>query len=572
MHPFRILVLLILLLPAAVCSYGQKKVTLSGYIRDAASGEALIAANVYIRELQQGAQTNYYGFYSVSAPQGIYHVVFTYVGYENIEQEMNLVESRTFDAELQPKGKLQEVEVRSTRDDENVKTTEMGTVSLSMDKIRTLPVIFGEVDVLKALQLMPGVQSSGEGNSGFYVRGGGPDQNLVLLDDAVVYNPGHLFGFFSVFNSDAVKNITLIKGSMPANYGGRLSSVVDVSMKEGNNKEFHAAGGIGLIASRLTIEGPIEKHKGSFVLSGRRTYIDLLVKPFAKGTNFEGSGYYFYDANLKANFAFNKKDRLYLSGYFGRDKFTFKSSVSSFNADIPWGNSTATLRWNHLFSDRLFMNASVIYNDYNFSFGGSQSDFELKLSSGIRDYSSKVDFDYYSSFNHHFKAGVNYTYHKFIPNQISGRTGDTELKPNNDLIKYGHEAGVYLLDDFDLAPWLRVNAGIRYSLFAQTGPYKRYFYDLNDIKTDSSYYGGGTVVKSYGGPEPRINLRFQLNSKSSIKASAVKSYQYIHLITNNGSTLPTDLWVPSTFRVRPQEAVQYSLGYFRNFLDNVVEG
>ena len=567
----RYLALVVVLFCSSV-AMGQKKVTLSGYMRDAQSGESLIAATVYIKELQIGAQTNTYGFYSVSVPAGSYTVIYSYVGYAMLTETMQLIESKTFNAELQNQSVMQEVEVVATsRTDENVQTTEMGTISMSVDQIKTLPVIFGEVDILKAMQLMPGVQSSGEGNSGFYVRGGGPDQNLVLLDDAVVYNPGHLFGFFSVFNSDAVKNISLIKGSMPASYGGRLSSVVDVSMKEGNVKEYHAQGGIGLIASRLTIEGPLEKHKGSFVLSGRRTYIDVLMKPFTGSGNFSGSGYFFYDANLKANFMFSKKDRLYLSGYFGRDKFTFNSTTSSFKANIPWGNSTATLRWNHLFSDRLFMNASTIYNEYQFEFGGSQNDFELKLASGIKDWNGKVDFDYYAGNNHHYKAGVNYIYHKFIPNQISGRTGNTELTPNNALIRYAHEAGVYIQDDFELTDWLRINAGVRYSMFAQAGPYWRYQYDLNQNKTDSTYYGSGSIVKSYGGLEPRLNMRFILDPMSSIKASVVKSYQYIHLITNNGSTLPTDLWVPSTFIVKPQEAWQYSLGYFKNFLDNKVE-
>ena len=567
----RYLALVVVLFCSSV-AMGQKKVTLSGYMRDAQSGESLIAATVYIKELQIGAQTNTYGFYSVSVPAGSYTVIYSYVGYAMLTETMQLIESKTFNAELQNQSVMQEVEVVATsRTDENVQTTEMGTISMSVDQIKTLPVIFGEVDILKAMQLMPGVQSSGEGNSGFYVRGGGPDQNLVLLDDAVVYNPGHLFGFFSVFNSDAVKNISLIKGSMPASYGGRLSSVVDVSMKEGNVKEYHAQGGIGLIASRLTIEGPLEKHKGSFVLSGRRTYIDVLMKPFTGSGNFSGSGYFFYDANLKANFMFSKKDRLYLSGYFGRDKFTFNSTTSSFKANIPWGNSTATLRWNHLFSDRLFMNASTIYNEYQFEFGGSQNDFELKLASGIKDWNGKVDFDYYAGNNHHYKAGVNYIYHKFIPNQISGRTGNTELTPNNALIRYAHEAGVYIQDDFELTDWLRINAGVRYSMFAQAGPYWRYQYDLNQNKTDSTYYGSGSIVKSYGGLEPRLNMRFILDPKSSIKASVVKSYQYKHHITNNGSTLPTDLWVPSTFIVKPQEAWQYSLGYFKNFLDNKVE-
>ncbi len=556
----------------SIIAFSQKKITLSGYVRDADNGEALISANVVIKDLQLVVQTNAYGFYSVTLPEGNHYLLSTYVGYTVFSQSLNITESRVINIELKPLTTLQEIEITSSRKDEHVKTTEMGTVSLSIEKIKTLPVIFGEVDILKALQLMPGVQSAGEGNSGFYVRGGGPDQNLVLLDDAVVYNPGHLFGFFSVFNSDAVKNICLIKGSMPANYGGRLSSVVDVSMKEGNSKEFHTEGGIGLIASRFLVEGPIKKNVGSFVLSARRTYIDILLKPFTNKSDFKGSGYFFYDANLKANLNLSKKDHVYLSGYFGRDHFKFTSQVSAFNADIPWGNSTATLRWNHLFNNKLFMNASAIYNDYKFQFGGSQNDFEVKLSSGIRDYNGKVDFDYYSSFNHHFKTGFNYTFHKFIPDQISGKSGDTELKPNNELIRYGHEAGIYLLDDFDVNSWLRINAGLRYSYFGQVGPYLHYNYNINDEKTDSTYYGNGKLVKSYGGLEPRLNMRFQLNNNSSIKISAVKSYQYIHLITNNGSTLPTDLWVPSSLLVKPQIAWQYSLGYFRNFMNNKVEG
>lgn len=548
----------------------QKKVTLSGYMRDGASSEALISATVYVKELGIGTQTNNYGFYSISMPAGNYTFIFSYVGYTTKTETMSLNESRTYNAEMQNQTVMKEVEINATRRDANVKNTEMGTISLSAEKIKTLPVIMGETDILKALQLLPGVQSAGEGNSGFYVRGGGPDQNLILLDDAVVYNTGHLFGFFSVFNTDAIKNVTLIKGGMPANYGGRLSSVVDVSMKEGNMKKYHAEGGIGLIASRLTVEGPIKKDKGSFMLSGRRTYIDALVKPFAKG-NFSGSGYHFYDANLKANYKVTDKDRIYLSGYFGRDKFLFKNKTGSFNVNIPWGNSTATLRWNHLFNDRLFLNATTVYNDYKFEFNAGQNDFDVKLSSGVRDYNAKVDLDYYSSFQHKIKGGIAYTYHKFIPNQVSGRTGAVALEPNNALIKFAHEGGAYIMDDFEPFKWLRVNAGLRYSWFGQIGPYTQYQYDFNKKKSDSTVYSKGEIVKNYGGPEPRLNLRFELSESSSIKASVARSYQYIHLVSNNGSTLPTDLWVPSTLLVQPQKAWQYSAGYFQNFLDNKIE-
>lgn len=563
-----IILLLLSVLPFLV--KGQKKVTLSGYVKEASSGEALIAATIYIKELEIGTETNNYGFYSISVLPGKYTVIYSYIGFGTHTEELSMIESRELNIEMENVAQMKEVEITATRRDQNVSGTEMGTISLSADKIKTLPVIFGESDILKALQLLPGVQSAGEGNSGFYVRGGGPDQNLILLDDAVVYNTGHLFGFFSVFNTDAIKNVTLIKGGMPANYGGRLSSVVDVSMKEGNLKEYHADGGIGLIASRLTFEGPIKKEKGSFMVSGRRTYIDVLAKPFAKG-QFAGSGYYFYDANLKANYKITEKDRVYMSGYFGRDVFIFKNQSGTFNVNVPWGNSTATLRWNHLFNNRLFLNTTAVYNDYQFAFDAGQGDFALKLSSGIRDYNGKADLDYYSSFNHHFKAGIAYTYHKFIPNQLSGRSGATELNPNNALIKYAHETGAYVTDDFEPFKWLRVEMGLRYSWFGQIGPYTNYEYDINRKKTDSTAYGAGEIVKTYGGAEPRLNLRFELGSNSSLKASVSKAYQYLHLVSNNGTTLPTDLWVPSTLYVQPQKSWQYSLGYFRNFLDNKLE-
>lgn len=567
---FQLLLLssIILLLP--IQSHAQKKVTLSGYLRDSGSSEALIAATIYVKELGIGTQSNNYGFYSISVPAGSYNVIYSYIGYNTQTKQVNITDDIVMDIGLEAENVLKEVEITSERRDKNVSGTQMGTISISAQKIKQLPVIFGETDILKTLQLMPGVQSAGEGNAGFYVRGGGPDQNLILLDDAVVYNTGHLFGFFSVFNTDALNNVTLIKGGMPANYGGRLSSVVDVSMKEGNMKEFHAEGGIGLIASRLTLEGPIKKEKGSFMLSGRRTYIDVLIKPFASGT-LANSGYFFYDANLKANYKITDKDRVYLSGYFGRDQFRFGNESGTFNADIPWGNSTATLRWNHLFNNKLFLNTTAVYNDYQFSFGAKQGDVEFKLSSGVRDWNGKIDLDYYSTFNHKFKTGIAYTYHKFIPNQVSGTAGEVELEPNNALIKYAHEGGVYILDEFEPTKWLKINAGIRYSWFAQSGPYSVYETDLNGKRTDSTTYSKGETVKTYGGWEPRLNLRFELNSSSSIKASAAKAYQYIHLVSNNGSTLPTDLWVPSTLIVQPQQAWQYSIGYFKNFLDDALE-
>jgi hypothetical protein len=546
-----------------------QKVSLSGYMRDGATGEALIAGTVYVKEANQGAQTNTYGFYSVSIPPGKYTVIYSYVGYTPLALEMDLSSNLTYNAELKNSAMMKEVKITSERKDEHVKNAEMGTVSLSIGRIKTLPVLFGEVDILKTLQLLPGVQSAGEGNSGFYVRGGGPDQNLVLLDDAVVYNTGHLFGFFSVFNGDAIKDVTLIKGGAPANYGGRLSSVVDVSMKEGNVKEYHAQGGIGLIASRLTLEGPIKKEKGSFMVSGRRTYIDVLAKPFSK--KLENTGYYFYDANLKANYKLGKNDRVYLSGYTGVDKFKFANSRGSFKADIPWGNNTATLRWNHQFTDKIFSNTTLVYNDYKFASNFSQASFAVRLSSGIKDYNAKTDFDYYTSGNHHIKAGAAYTHHTFIPNQISGQVDTIKLEPSNAFTKFAHEGGLYLLDDFEPSSWLKVNAGLRYSIFAQTGPYTGYTFDAAGNTTDSVKINKGKIAKTYGGWEPRLNLRFALDEHSSLKTSVSQTYQYIHLVTNNGSTLPTDIWAPSTMLIRPQKAMQYSAGYFRNFLNDQLE-
>src|SRR5690554_2764691 len=326
--------------------WAQKNATLSGYVQDANTGERLIGASLYFPDLQKGTTTNSYGFYSITLPSGEHNMILRFIGYEAVEEVVKLNESINKTYKITKTGiSLDEVVITERRADENVSSTDVGIVNISMATVKKMPIMFGEADVLKAIQLMPGVQSAGEGNSGFYVRGGGPDQNLVLLDEAVVYNTGHLFGFFSVFNADAIKDVNLIKGGMPAQFGGRLSSVLEVNMKEGNNKKFGAEGGIGLIASRLTLEGPIVKDKGSFILSGRRTYVDIIMKPFLN-KNARNSGYFFYDANLKANYKISKKDHIYLSSYFGRDKFHFKSSSGNFDLNMPWGNFTTSLRWN----------------------------------------------------------------------------------------------------------------------------------------------------------------------------------------------------------------------------------
>jgi len=359
----------------------QEKFTISGYVKDSTSNETIIGATITVKGRTKGISSNQYGFYSITLDKGIYSLTVSHVGYTAREVEIELNSNRQFNFDMMPRISIsQEVVVYSKKRDLNVKAAQMGKFELSMNQIRSVPAFAGEVDPMKVLQLLPGVRNAGEGNSGLYVRGGGPDQNLILLDDAVVYNPGHLFGFFSVFNSDALKNVTLIKGGMPANYGGRISSVVDIAMKDGNNKKYQVEGGIGTISSRVSIQGPIVKEKASFIISARRTYVDVLAKPFIKKESaFYGSGYYFYDLNTKFNYKFSEKDRLFMSGYFGRDVFTFKNKERSFNARIPWGNSTGTIRWNHVFSSKLFANTSVVWNDYRFAFEGAQSNFEVKF-------------------------------------------------------------------------------------------------------------------------------------------------------------------------------------------------
>lgn len=565
------ILLLVCALMISLVTLTQTKFTLSGFVRDSLSGETLIGATVQVQE-DGSVSSNRYGFYSLTLSAGNYTILVSFAGYQlqqlNIQLDKNI--SRNF--QLLPRGALQEVIVSSKRKDGNVMNAQMGKIDLSMQQVKAVPVLLGEVDLLKTLQLLPGVRNAGEGNTGMYVRGGGPDQNLILLDDAIVYNTGHLFGFFSIFNSDAIKNISLIKGGMPAQYGGRLSSVLDIAMKEGNMKRWEMEGGIGAIASRLSVQGPLKKDKASFIISARRTYVDMLVKPFIKkSSNYHGSGYYFYDLNMKVNYKFSDRDRLYLSGYFGRDVFDFKSAQRAFSANIPWGNSTATLRWNHLFNRKLFANTTLVYNDYKFAFGATQNDFALNLSSGIRDLTGKFDIDFYPSPAHKMKFGATYTRHRFTPNILTGNQGDTELQPNNESKKYAIEAGLYVQDDWAISDRLQASAGLRYSGFSQMGPYKIFETDADGNKLDSTVFGKGKTVKSYGGLEPRLTLRYTINDATSIKASAGRNLQYIHLVSNAGSTLPTDLWVPSTYRVRPQISWQYAAGLFRNFNNNMFE-
>ena len=548
--------------------------TLSGYVKDAKTGEALIGVSIFVEKESKGVTTNVYGYYSISLNAGQYDVKYSYVGYSSIVKTVQFSDHVRLNIELsESEDLLDEVVVYAKQSDENTKGTQMGKIELSMDKIKTIPAFMGEVDILKTIQFLPGVSSGGEGNTGFYVRGGGPDQNLILLDEATVYNASHLFGFFSVFNADAIKNVSLTKGGMPANYGGRLSSVLDITMKDGNYKSFQGDGGIGLIASRLTLQGPIKKDTASYIISGRRTYIDVLAEPFIpESSPSKGSGYYFFDLTAKVNWRLSDKDRLYLSSYFGRDIFSFQNKDLDFNFKVPWGNATASLRWNHLFSDKLFVNTTGVFTDYNFAFEGGSNGFNFRLGSGIRDFNLKQDYTYYHNSLHNIKFGWNYTFHRFIPSSLSASSGDVEFNTIDEIKIFGNEYAIYFQDEWDVNENLKINLGFRLSAYQHVGPFTRYYKNPNTGATDSTTsYSNFEAIKTYFGPEPRFSARYLLPDNSSFKFGFAHNYQYIHLASISSVSLPTDLWFPSTENVKPQVGTQYSVGYFRNFFKNNYE-
>jgi len=555
--------IVLIFISTTLLSYGQNY-TISGYVQDDKSGENLIGVSIYDNKTFKGTSTNQYGFYSLTLPSGTYNITYSFIGLTSISKEITLDKNIRMNISLLSDAIItKEVLVTGEKLDKNVESSNMSQVKLEVENIKQLPVILGEVDILKSAQLLPGIQSGGEGNSGLYVRGGGPDQNLILLDEAVVYNAAHLFGFFSVFNADAIKDINIIKGGMPAEYGGRLSSVIDITMKDGNNKKFQADGGIGLLSSRLTLQGPLEKNKSSFIVSGRRTYIDVLSKPFLNEESaFNGSGYYFYDLTTKINYRISDKDRLYLSGYFGRDVFNFANSDNGIGITIPWGNATTSLRWNHLFNDRLFVNTSLIFTDYRFEFKINQSDFELKIFTGIKDWNTKVDFLYQPNQRHTIRFGTNYTYHEFTPGNATGRSGDVEFAPDNIFKQYSNEGALYISDDIEVSDQIKVHAGLRYSSFQYQGNINFREYLKNDLTLNDD---------NYRHIEPRLSLRYRLDPNNSIKMAFTKNYQYIHLASLSSLSLPADLWVPSSKAIKPKVSTQYAIGYFKNLQDNMYE-
>ncbi len=541
----------------------QETFTISGYMRDADTGEELLYANIFVVESKVGVTTNLYGFYSLTLPKGTHTLQYSYIGFEKKELSIDLQQDMEQNVELVSNSqKLQEVIVTDKKEDDNITNTEIGAMTLDVKDAKLIPVLLGEQDILKTMQLLPGVSANSEGGSGFFVRGGDTDQNLILLDEAPVYNASHLLGFFSVFNSDALKDVKLYKGGIPAQYGGRVSSVMDIRMKNGNSKKWGASGGIGLISSRLTVEGPLVKDKGSIIVSGRRTYADLMLR--ATSSDFDDLTLYFYDLNLKANYKLGNKDRIYLSGYFGRDVF------GTDNAGFDWGNVTGTLRWNHTFSNKLFSNLSLIYSDYNYGFKVDNAGTIIELSGGIFDYNIKQDFNWYINPKNNLQFGWQAIYHRFKPSTflVDGEPISEELDISE---QQGIEGALYVANEQKINSRLSLNYGLRLSSYSNIGPYDVKTYDENDEVTSTTTYKSGEFYKTYIGLEPRINATFLLNDVSSIKASYNRTYQYLHLLSNSTSGTPTDLWLPSTDLIKPEIADQVALGYFRNFKNNTYE-
>ena len=543
-------------------SISAQSYTISGFVTDSESSEKLIGANIFVYEQNIGTVTNNYGFYSITLPADSVYLRVSYLGFESRTFEIDLQADVTLHVELTEEAvSLEGVEIVADRIEESVASTQMSTIDVSIREVQKLPALFGETDILKALQLLPGVQAGSEGSNGLYVRGGGPDQNLILLDGAPVYNASHIFGFFSVFNPEALQNVTLIKGGFPSRYGGRLSSVIDISMKEGNLKKYETDGSLGLISSKLTLQGPIIKDKMSFIVSGRRTYIDYIARPFIRSgsNNDEDAIFFFYDLNAKVNYIVSDRSRLYLSLYSGKDKFgatyeeDYTNGSESFRGTLDWGNLTSTLRWNYLFSNRLFANTTITYSKYQFNTlsriveqfqeVNTQETFnEIVYRSGIEDWNAKIDFDYRPSPAHYIRFGANATRHAFTPG--IGRykfeeTGsiplDTLLTPETETFK-GTEYYAYIEDDILLSDKLKVNAGVHFSGMAVSGVHYTSF-------------------------QPRVSLRYLIGSDLSFKASYGTMQQYLHLLSNSGINLPTDLWVAATDRIRPQEAWQAAGGF-----------
>lgn len=559
--------LFFLLLFFSLQAFGQQY-TISGYIKDSKTGEELIGAAVYIESSRSGTTTNVYGFYSLTLPKGTYKLLYSYLGYNNKEITINLTSNQKEDTELDPTDvNLDEITVSGERKDRNVKDIEMSTQKLQMKTVKKMPALMGEVDIIKTIQLLPGVQTSGEGTSGFHVRGGGVDQNLILLDEATVFNSSHVGGIISVFNSDAVKDIKMFKGGIPAEYGGRLSSVLDIRMKDGNSKKLEVAGGIGLISSRLTIETPIYKDKCTAIVSGRRSYFDLFFPLFKK---LKGSKVFFHDFNAKLNYRINENNRIFISGYSGKDVMQFDEVF-----DMYYGNQTFTLRYNHVFSNKVFSNLTFIYSDYDYGMGVEMDAMNFNWHSYIVTKTLKNDYSYFINLRNTLKFGYSLIHYHFEPGfaesvDSTSIFNDLSLEP-----LYAYEPSVFISMENKISSRITLYYGLRYSAFLNVGEGISYCFNTEDVDDytvcGEESYSKGEIYNTYTSFEPRLSFVLQVNANSSVKAGYNRTAQYIHLATNTYAVTPLDLWFPSSPNVKPQYADQGVIGYFRNFLDNTVE-
>jgi hypothetical protein len=564
---FLILPILALLgiVPVSAQKEKQKTYTISGKITDSQNGESLIGATIYIPEKKNGTVSDIYGNFSISLLQGDYSVTITYIGYGPVKKKITLDKDISLKIELSVSQEtLNEVEITGEKNDHNVARPEMSTFKMDIKTIESIPALFGEVDIIKAIQMLPGVQAVSEGSSGFSVRGGASDQNLILLDGATVYNASHMLGFFSVFNNDAIKDVKLYKGDIPAAYGGRLSSVLDIHMDEGNSKKFEINGGIGLISSRLTVEGPILKDKCSFIVSGRRTYADLYL-PLSSNTALQKNKLYFYDLNAKINYKLGENDQIFLSGYFGRD--VFKNQF----AGLQWGNGTGTVRWNHLFTKKLFGNFTANYSDYRYLINGGTGDVSgFEWDASLKDIGVNGDLSYFVNPKNTIKFGISSTYHMIDPGAAKG-TGssfvNTIMVPKN----YALESGLYAGNEQQILENFTVKYGVRLSVFQNVGPATVYQYNSDFNTTGSTIYSSGKFFNTYYGIEPRLGILYEFNEKSSVKASYARTNQYMQLAQNSTVGTPLDIWFPASPNVKPQLCDQVAMGYFRNFRKNTIE-
>jgi hypothetical protein len=533
----------------------QQKYTLSGTISDAENGETMIGATISVKDLSGvGSACNEYGYYALTLEEGTYSIIVSYIGYAAQEQVIELNKNIVMDFKLSPDSKTSvEVIVSAEQEDDNLRNTEIGVEKIDVKEVEKLPVIFGEKDILKTIQLLPGVKSAGEGNSGFFVRGGSADQNLIVLDEAPVYNASHLLGFFSTFNSDALKDVTIIKGNAPAQYGGRLSSVLDVKMKEGNNQKHNVTGGIGLISSRLSIEGPIQKDKSSFIISGRRTYADVFLKATE---NFKDNKLYFYDLNAKANYRINDKNRIFASGYFGKDILGFSDEFG-----IDWGNTTASLRWNSIISPKLFSNTSVLFSNYNFNIKISSGGSDFNINSNIKDWNLKQEFSHFINESNTLKYGFNVIHHQITPTRFEGSSSSSKKS------RYSLENSAFVNNTMKINKRLNLDYGLRFSMYNILGGDTYNIFE-NGIKTDSVVLANGTFGKTFYNIEPRFQFSYLINKSSSIKGGYARNTQHLHLLSNSTSSTPSDQWIGNSYNIKPEIADQVSLGYFKNFKEN----